>query len=133
MSYFLDTNICSYYLKGKSLKLKDKLKNYHPFEIKIPAIVKAELYYGAKKGERTDKTLYKINNFLLPFQIIFFGEKEAEVYGEIRALLEERGEIIGPNDLIIASIVLANNGILVTNNEIEFKRVNKLKISNWVK
>jgi tRNA(fMet)-specific endonuclease VapC len=45
--------------------------------------------------------------------------------------LESKGSIIGPNDIIIASTVLANNGILVTHNVKEFKRIKNLKIENW--
>ena len=32
----------------------------------------------------------------------------------------------------IASVALANNYMLVTNNEKEFIRINNLKIENWV-
>jgi tRNA(fMet)-specific endonuclease VapC len=36
-----------------------------------------------------------------------------------------------PTDLIIASIVLTNNGILVTHNVKEFKQVPNLRIEDW--
>ncbi len=38
---------------------------------------------------------------------------------------------MGPNDYIIAATVLAKNGILVTNNIKEFKRIKSLKVENW--
>ena len=50
----------------------------------------------------------------------------------MRAKLEKEGNVIGPNDLLIASIVLANDGILVTNNINEFNRIKKFKIENWL-
>ena len=34
-------------------------------------------------------------------------------------------------DLMIASIVLANSGILVTNNVKHFERIKKLQFENW--
>jgi len=37
------------------------------------------------------------------------------------------------NDLILAATVLANDGILVTNNEVEFKRVKELNMENWTR
>ena len=40
----------------------------------------------------------------------------ARRYAEIRDDLEIRGEIIGPNDLLIAAIALTHNLVLVTNN-----------------
>jgi len=53
-------------------------------------------------------------------------------YAKIRCNLEKTGSIIGPNDLLIASIVQYCNGILVTNNTGEFERVKKLKLENWI-
>ncbi|MCW7460433.1 type II toxin-antitoxin system VapC family toxin, partial [Leptospira bandrabouensis] len=70
-------------------------------------------------------------DFLDPFEIVGFNDIESEIYAEIRSNLESKGLPIGPNDLIIASIVLNNNGILVTNNEKEFARINSLKLENW--
>lgn len=133
MKYYLDTNICVYYIKGKYPKLLEKLLSKHPNDIKIPAIVKAELIYGAQKSERKKKNEEVIRKFLLPFEIIAFGDKQSEIYGKIRADLEKKGKIIGPNDLLIASIVLSEDGILVTNNEKELKKVKELKIENWVR
>lgn len=39
--------------------------------------------------------------------------------------------MIGANDLLIASITLANDLILVTHNVSEFSRVPGLKIEDW--
>jgi tRNA(fMet)-specific endonuclease VapC len=55
----------------------------------------------------------------------------ATAYGEIRAALEARGEMIGGNDLWIAAHAQSSGLILVTNNEREFKRISGLKIQNW--
>ena len=39
--------------------------------------------------------------------------------------------MIGPNDLMIAAIALANDLTLVTHNVGEFGRVESLKIEDW--
>jgi predicted nucleic acid-binding protein len=39
--------------------------------------------------------------------------------------------LIGPNDLLIASIALANEATLVTHNTDEFQRVDGLHIEDW--
>ena len=131
--YFLDTNICIYYLKGKFPKLKKKLLSYNPEMIAIPAIVKAELLYGAEKSKRRKENLEKIDEFLFPFQIKGFSDSEAKIYASVRTKLEKKGKLIGPNDLLIASIVISNKGILITNNTKEFQRVDGLQIENWTK
>ncbi len=55
----------------------------------------------------------------------------AVIYGQIRAQLAASGTPIVPNDLLIASIALANNLILVTHNTREFSRVEGLRLEDW--
>ena len=52
-------------------------------------------------------------------------------YGRIRADLERRGEVIGPNDLIIAATTLSMEATLVTRNVVEFRRVEGLLVEDW--
>jgi tRNA(fMet)-specific endonuclease VapC len=67
----------------------------------------------------------------MSFQIIEFDYEAADRYGKIRADLERKGQLIGPNDLFIAAIVLSKNGILITHNTREFTRVQSLIIEDW--
>ncbi|HZC23539.1 MAG TPA: hypothetical protein VE866_09380 [Candidatus Binatia bacterium] len=62
---------------------------------------------------------------------VVLPEAAAEAFGNIRADLESRGEIISNNDLWIAAHSLASHLTLVTNNEKEFRRVRGLKVQNW--
>ena len=132
MIYFLDSNVCVYFLKGLYPSIKENIRNTNPNNIKIPAIVKAELLYGAEKSQHKIKNLTNINRFFEPFEIVPFNDDCSIVYAKIRCEMEMKGAIIGPNDYIIAATVLANNGILVTNNTKEFGRVNHLRIENWI-
>lgn len=133
MKYFLDTNVCIYFLKGLYPKLRDALPARHTDDIKIPSVVKAELLYGVEKSREKAKNDEAVRKFLLPFEVVNFGDKEAEVYAEIRAGLEKKGNVIGPNDLIVAATTRANGGVLVTNNTKEFSRVKTLKIEDWTR
>ena len=65
------------------------------------------------------------------FSITDFNDKAAICYGDIRAYLEKIGTMIGPNDMLIASIVLAEEGVLVTHNVKEFSKVPNLKLEDW--
>lgn len=132
MNYFLDSNICIYYLTGQYPSITEVIKTKDPIHIKIPSIVKAELLVGALKSKRRSENLKVLNTFLSYFEIIPFGDIESEIYAEIRAKLEKSGNIVGPNDLVIAATTMANSGILVTNNQKEFKRVSNLRIENWI-
>ncbi|WP_061223272.1 type II toxin-antitoxin system tRNA(fMet)-specific endonuclease VapC [Leptospira weilii] len=132
MNYFLDTNICIYFLKGKSENIERNIRKLNPNRIKIPSVVKAELLLGVFKSNDKKKNREIVLSFLDPFEIIGFNDIESEIYAEVRSVLETQGIPIGPNDLLIASIVLSSNGILVTNNEKEFKRIPNLKIESWL-
>jgi tRNA(fMet)-specific endonuclease VapC len=132
MNYFLDTNICIYYLKGLYPALVDRFYQHSVSEIKIASIVKAELLFGAKKSKKQEDNTKKVEQFLLPFEIVSFDDRAAVRYAEIRAEMAFAGTPIGPNDLIIAATVITNNGTLITNNENEFSRVEGLLIENWV-
>jgi tRNA(fMet)-specific endonuclease VapC len=50
----------------------------------------------------------------------------------LRALLEAKGEPIGANDYLVAAIVAAEQGVLVTGNIREFRKVPGLKLENWL-
>jgi tRNA(fMet)-specific endonuclease VapC len=109
------------------------IMSHSPTDIKISSMVKAELLYGAEKSQKKEENLEKAERFLLPFEIIPFDDKAAVIYSVMRANMERTGFVIGPNDLVIAATILAHSGILVTNNENEFRRVPGLTVVNWLK
>lgn len=129
--FFLDTNICIYYLNGTYEAIGTHFKEVAPGEIKIPVIVKAELLFGLEKSKRKNLIKEKYKQFLEVFEIIPFDDAATHCYAKIRMILENKGTIIGGNDLLIASIVLARNGTLITHNVKEFNRVPKLSIEDW--
>lgn len=131
MKFYLDTNICVYFLKGVYPQLRDKLLSYNPERIKIPSLTKAELLHGAEKSKNRTSNLEKIHEFLFPFEIQGFTDAETSIYAKIRLDLENKGNIIGPNDLQIASIVLTNKGTLITHNKKELNRVKGLLVEDW--
>lgn len=97
------------------------------------SIVASELYFGVEKSKFKTQNVIKLKN-VLDFLVLFdFGLKEARCYAQIRATLESQRNLIGNMDMLIAATALANNLILVTNDEKDFKRIKNLKIENWTK
>ena len=131
MKYFLDTNIIIYAIKGKYPNIIKRFLKVPYQSIVLPSIVIAELELGAKKSANYKKVTKKYEEFINLFDEVSFDNKAAKIYADIRYDLEKKGAIIGPNDLIIAATVLANDGILVTHNVKEFNRVKDLKIEDW--
>ena len=60
-----------------------------------------------------------------------FDDAAAQTYGVIRAALEKEGRPIGPNDMLIAAIALANGLTVVTHNTAKFGRVPGLFLEDW--
>jgi tRNA(fMet)-specific endonuclease VapC len=114
--YLLDTNACICIVKNSSVYLINRLKRTAFNDIKLCSVVKAELYYGAYHSGYVEKNIKLLNNFFVPFECLPFDDNCAEEYGKIRSDLSSRGLLIGPNDLMIASIAKANNLIIVTHN-----------------
>lgn len=99
--------------------------------IVIPSIVLAEIEYGARKSIDYGKTIALYNEFTKVFEAEDFSSKAAVEYGNIRASLEKKRQVIGANDMLIAATVLAAGGTLVTHNTKEFNRVESLLIEDW--
>lgn len=131
MRYLLDTNICVYLIRQKSLKIIQHLTALAINDVGLPSIVVAELQYGVQKSADPHKNQQALLQFLTPYGIVDFDESAAIAYGQIRVDLEQRGLPIGPLDLLIAAQALSRNLILVTNNTREFTRIAPLQVEDW--
>jgi len=132
--FLFDTDIITNIVKPQpSQKLLTKLKKVSKNQQYISTITISEIIYGAEKSRRPDFHLNNLENILLPaVNIIGFDTKAAYVCGRIRAELEKRGKPLDLADLEIASIAIANNLTLITNNVRHFKRVPLLQYENWL-
>jgi tRNA(fMet)-specific endonuclease VapC len=131
VKYLLDTNICIYLIKNQYPEVLSKLLRVGFDKIGISTITLAELEYGVANSNRTFEVQTALLEFILPFEILDFNYSAASFYGKIRKELKDKGQPISDMDMLIASIAMANELIMVTNNEKEFKRISGLKIENW--
>lgn len=130
--YYLDTNICIFLFRQKKDSIiEEKIRAQEPENVKIPAIVKAELLVGAMKSSRMDENIQQVVDFCDSFEIVPFDDNTSWCYGKMKSALERKGQLIGYNDMVIAAIVLANDGILITNNTRKFSRIDGLKLEDW--
>ncbi len=131
MTHLLDTNICIAYLNGTDDSVRERLLDLSPRDVAICSVVKAELIFGARKSERVQSNLARLETFFAPLRSLPFDDAAAQWYGSIRNQLENAGSPIGANDLLIASIGRAHDAIVVTRNEGEFRRVPGLRVETW--
>jgi tRNA(fMet)-specific endonuclease VapC len=128
----LDTDICIYTIKRKPSSVVNRLEQLKPGELAMSAITFAELVNGAKKSKYVEANMERLNDLGDLIDVRPFDRQAALFYGSVRSSLEKRGELIGGNDLLIAAHALSLNWTLVTNNENEFRRVEGLRVENWV-
>ena len=131
LKYLLDTNIVIYVLKRRPQQVLE-IFNTNASRMAISSITLSELIYGAEKSSNVDKNLEAIEEFISHLEVLPYDSKASQHYGQIKAALEKKGEIIGENDIHIAAHAISQGLILVTNNLREFKRVPNLALENWV-
>lgn len=131
MRFLVDTNVWIVYLKNRDTAVQDRLQNRNPSEIAVCSVVRAELLHGACKYGDPDARREKIERTIGIYRSLSFDDAASTIYARIRHHLELRGELIGGNDLMIASIALAHDLTVVTNNVDEFRRVPGLAVEDW--
>ena len=131
LKYLLDTNIIIYVLKRRPAEVL-KIFNTNASRMAISSITLSELIYGAEKSPNVSKNLEVIEEFISHLDVLPYDAKASQHYGQIKAVLERKGEIIGENDIHIAAHAISQGLTLVTNNLREFKRVANLALENWV-
>lgn len=129
--FLLDTNVCIQYLRGKNVLVRQRLAACPTQEVCLCSVVLSELYVGVLRSAQPAKHRADVDQFAAPFASLPFDDPAANVYARIRHHLESQGTPIGPYDMQIAAIALANGCKLVTHNTAEFSRVPGLVLEDW--
>lgn len=128
--YCVDTNLIIDILKGDkklALKLQNLLRIH---DVYISVITLCELYKGAYAHENSIIKTSDVKNIISSFELLGFNEKVCEEFGKMYAKLKKTGKIIPELDLLIASLIKANNLILATRDNKHFKNVD-IKVEVW--
>lgn len=132
MIYCLDTDILIEYFRGNEA-VKKRIENLGEDDIiGITWLSIYEFFKGIFISGKFDeeKFLQDLVGSALAMEETY---KSARIGAEIYASLKREGNLINDADILIASIVKSYNAVLVTNNEEHFKRIEGLKIENWLK
>ncbi len=127
----LDTNIVSELARSPFGKCAQKLRKIGVETLCISIVTSAELRFGLMK-RGSPKLYQQVDAILNELDVIALGKPADEEYARLRVDLELKGIPIGPNDLLIAAHALSIDATLVTANIREFKRVDGLKVENWM-
>jgi tRNA(fMet)-specific endonuclease VapC len=131
--FMLDTDICSYVIRGTSVELDQRLREQEPGALCMSVVTRAELLYGVRRKPGSARLERLVSAFLERVASLPWDDECAVHYAEIRAGLEKRGQLIGNLDLMIAAHARAVGLVLVSNNERHFGHVPRLTLQNWTR
>jgi predicted nucleic acid-binding protein len=97
----------------------------------VSAITVSELLHGYHRAQPKSRRLARerfISALLAELEILPVDLQVAREHARIWAELAERGEMIGPYDLLIAATALAYRVPLATLNDREFRKVKGLEV-----
>ena len=130
MAYLIDTDIIIYSLKGHKA-----VQNWFYKTQNLPKymslITYGELIYGAKKSKFPQKNLATAHRIAELFPIIDLNKGIIEIFAELKAGLEMKGNRLDDMDLLIASTAIYRDLSLITNNKKHFSRIDDLTIESW--
>lgn len=111
--------------------MNEKLKKVKLENCYISEITLAELKYGAECSGRIAENMKMIDNFAQEVTIVPIFNS-LNIYAKEKARLRKSGKLVDDFDILIGSTAVANNLILVTENEKHLVRISKVKIENWI-
>lgn len=129
--YLLDTNILSDLIRNPTGAIFAAINQQGEASLCTSIVVACELRFGARKKGSAVLT-ERVDLILASIPVVPLSGSVDRSYAEIRNDLEKRGQVIGPNDLLIAAQARSLDLTLVTGNEQEFRRVPDLNVENWL-
>jgi tRNA(fMet)-specific endonuclease VapC len=130
MSFLIDTDICSAYLKNDRRVIGKVMLHYGGLSVSV--VTAGELLAWALRAKAPPKRLPKVQGFLNGVNIIVVDVVVAEKFGDIRAASLDRGQNPGQMDLLNAATALVHNMTMVTHNVADYSLIPGLTIEDWL-
>jgi predicted nucleic acid-binding protein len=130
-----DTDVISYVIRrSPPPALIRRVASLDPADQATTAISAGELIYGARRSDRAEYLLGRLDALVWPnLQVLPFDHRAAAVYGDLRAAFERGRRPMAEPDLRIAAICLSVGATLATGNVRHFARVPGLVVEDWLK
>lgn len=125
--YLLDTNaiIASQKRNKELIALLEKSE-----AIFVPSIVIGELYFGAYKSEQAEANRGKVAALTSERVILSCDAMTAEIYGQLKYELRDKGRPIPDNNIWIAALAFQYDLTLLTQDQ-HFSEIERLKLLKW--
>jgi predicted nucleic acid-binding protein len=130
MSFLLDTDTCSAYLKNDQRVVGKVMLHFGGLHVSVVSV--GELLTWARRAKAPPARLQGVRDFLKAAMIHEIDVTVAEKFGEIRAGLLDQGVAVGEVDLLNAAVALAQNLTMVTHNTRDYASIPGLTLEDWM-
>jgi predicted nucleic acid-binding protein len=130
MSFLLDTDICSAYLKGNP-DVQNRFIQYGG-QLPVSVITVGELFSGVLSTRASTRLLTGLLAMLKDTTILDATYDVAYTFGVIRAPLLDRGLPAPGMDLMIAATALVHGLTLSTHNTQDYANIPGLSLVDWL-
>jgi tRNA(fMet)-specific endonuclease VapC len=126
--FLLDTNIIIALFSNEN-KVLQNLTTFPT--IYLSSIVLGELYFGARKSQRVNQNMAKIDELIKEVKILVPDMVTAQHYGIIKSKLSMKGKPLPENDIWIAAIAKHYDLTLVSRDQ-HFEHIEDLRLEKWL-
>lgn len=130
MSFLLDTDICSAYMKGNRA-VHTRFIQYGG-RLHIATVTLGELWAWVRRANASPRRLQGLLDLLRDVQVLSFDETVAHKFGEVRAWQLDRGLSTPDLDFLNAVTALVHGFTLVTHNTSDYGNIPSLMLDDWL-
>ena len=130
MSYLLDTNICSWYLKGHA-RVHNRFMQYAG-RLSLSVITVAELRVWQLRSQVGAAKSQLMSEMYNDVTVLDVTSAVALKFAELRSALLDVGRPVPLFDLLIAATALVPDLVLVTHNVKDFAGIPDLTVIDWL-
>ncbi len=130
MSFLLDTDVCSAYLKGNNA-VANRFIQYGG-RLHLSAVSLGELYTWALRANAAPSRLHNVVSMLSLVRLLDVNQDIARRFGEVDAYLLDRGLVVPDIDLLNGAVALFHNLTMVTHNVSDYASIPGLTLDDWL-
>ncbi len=130
MSFLLDTDICSAYLKGDN-RVHGRFVQYGG-RLHVSAVTAGQLFTWALVAGPASDRMQRLLGLLRDTTFLDVNRSVSEKFGDLRAQQIRKGQTTPDTDLLIAATAMVHNLTVVTHNQKHFATVPGLSLQDWL-
>ena len=131
MSFLLDSDICSAYMKGHHAVYVRFIQ--YGGRLNVSTVTLGELWAWVGRAKASPKRLQTLVDLLKDVQVLPVDEAVARKFGEVRAWQLDRGLSTPDLDFLNGVTALVYGFTLVTHNTSDYQNIPSLTLEDWLK